>query len=66
LPDLLVERGPVHLPAPLHQRVASINKPFQLDSEQFSLRLLDSGFWLHRFSQFFLAWLNLKKTPLKP
>jgi hypothetical protein len=53
LSQLAFEPRPVHLPSHLHQRVARNHKPVQLDSEQFSLHLVDDGFWLHRFSPIF-------------
>jgi hypothetical protein len=41
--------------------MARIHQTLQLGSEQFPLRLVDGGFWLHRFSQFLLVGLNLAK-----
>jgi hypothetical protein len=46
--------------------VARNHKPVQLDSEQFSLHLVDDGFWLHRFFPIFgdVVELNLENgTP---
>ena len=59
LRQLFVEGGPVHLPPHFYQRMARINQPLQLDSEQFPLRLVNGGFWLHRFPRFLLVWLDL-------
>jgi hypothetical protein len=41
--------------------MARIHQTLQLGSEQFPLRLVHGGFWLHRFSQFLLVWLNLAR-----
>jgi hypothetical protein len=69
LPQVFLEPRPVHLPAQLHQRVACIHKPVQLDSEPFSLHLVNGGFGLHRFSHFLLVDYNLTRKKgrlLKP
>jgi hypothetical protein len=41
--------------------MARIHQTLQLGSEQFPLRLVHGGFWLHRFSQFLLVWLKLAR-----
>jgi hypothetical protein len=41
--------------------MARIHQTLQLGSELFPLRLVDGGFWLHRFSRFLLVWLTLTK-----
>jgi hypothetical protein len=39
--------------------MARIHQTLHLGSEQFPLRLVDGGFWLRRFPQILLVWLNL-------
>jgi hypothetical protein len=58
---LCVEHRSGHLPAQLPQRVACINKPVQLDSEQFPLRSVDGGFWLQRVFPVFVDMVKLNQ-----
>jgi hypothetical protein len=48
--------------------MARIHQPLQLGSEQFPLRLVDGGFWLHRVFPVFVSVVELNqenRTPIK-